>query len=242
MKKRFTDCDKWRDPWFRRLSARAKLAWQWLLDNCDAAGVIDADWELASFQIGEEVSESILSELGDRIAVLPSGKLFIEKFVLFQCGALSRSCKAHKPIFESLEKNGLRKALDTLSEGFGKGSMEGPRKRKGKGNRIPFASESDERSENDDRSGPSRPSLETVVEFAKGLPCAEECAKMYHADRSSTNWQKVKGGIQVEIDDWRNDLRIYATHWRAFEHRDKMRDQGKVAKAVDTRPTKTLKL
>ena len=66
MKKRFTDCDKWRDPWFRRLSVQAKLVWLWLLDNCDNAGVIDVDIELAAFQIGEEIKRDALNnELKD---------------------------------------------------------------------------------------------------------------------------------------------------------------------------------
>ena len=52
MAKRFTDNAKWCDPWYRKLSPLNKLAWLYITDNCDAAGVIDLDDELANFQIG----------------------------------------------------------------------------------------------------------------------------------------------------------------------------------------------
>ena len=50
--KRFTETNKWEDPWFRKLKPEMKLLWSWLLDSCDNAGIIDADIELAAFQIG----------------------------------------------------------------------------------------------------------------------------------------------------------------------------------------------
>ena len=53
--KRFVDREIWGKRWFRRLSPEQKLAWKYLCDNCDAAGVIALDEELAEFQIGESV-------------------------------------------------------------------------------------------------------------------------------------------------------------------------------------------
>jgi len=53
--KRFTETEKWRDPWFRKLSAGAKLAFLYIIDNCDNAGVWTADKELADFSIGMEI-------------------------------------------------------------------------------------------------------------------------------------------------------------------------------------------
>ena len=105
--KRFTETQKWEDPWFRRLNPSAKLLWQWLCDNCDHAGVITADLELASFQIGENVDEATLSKLGDRIVMINSEKIAIPKFIQFQYGKLSRLCKPHHPVFVALEKHGL---------------------------------------------------------------------------------------------------------------------------------------
>jgi len=106
--KRFTETAKWGDPWFRKLSPTTKLLWQWLLDNCDGAGIIDIDLELASFHIGYQYPLDTLSELGERVKKLECGKWMIPKFISFQYGALSADCKAHKPAFQSLEKHGLK--------------------------------------------------------------------------------------------------------------------------------------
>lgn len=117
--KRFTETTKWDDPWFRRLSPAAKLLWQWILDHCDGAGVIDTDLELASFQIGMPVSEETRSEIGLRIIKIECGKWHVQKFVAFQYGTLSADCKAHRPVFLSLEKHGLNgypKGIHTLQE------------------------------------------------------------------------------------------------------------------------------
>jgi len=117
--KRFTETQKWEDPWFRRLRPEIKLLWQWILDRCDNAGVIDPDIDLASFQIGYQYPMDTLLEFGERAIKLPCGKWFIPKFIAFQYGQLSTDCKAHKPIFISLEKHGLKgypKGINTLQE------------------------------------------------------------------------------------------------------------------------------
>lgn len=116
--KRFTETQKWDDPWFRRLSPEMKLLWQWLCDRCDNAGVIDPDLELASFHIGYQYPTDTLSHgFGDRLVQLPCGKWFIPKFIEFQYGQISRDCKAHNPIFQSLEKH----QVERVSKGYGKG-------------------------------------------------------------------------------------------------------------------------
>lgn len=105
--KRFTETTKWSDPWFRKLPPASKLLWQWMCDQCDAAGIIDLDLDLASFMIGGELTENDLAMFGDRIRKLPNGKFLIVKFIGFQYGQISASCPAHKPVFRALSGNGL---------------------------------------------------------------------------------------------------------------------------------------
>lgn len=113
--KRFRDTKLWGKAWHRRWPLRLKLLWQYINDNCDAAGVWDPDWELASLQIGESVtatdipalSDGNASDDGDRIIQLPCGKLWSVGFIRFQYGNLSLSCKAHGPVFESMRKHNL---------------------------------------------------------------------------------------------------------------------------------------
>lgn len=105
--KRFTQTERWDDPWFRRLSPSAKLLWCWMCDKCDQAGVIDPDMDLASFQIGAKVGPSHILELGDRASLLSSGKLLLVKFIGFQYGKLSENCKPHAPVFALLSRHKL---------------------------------------------------------------------------------------------------------------------------------------
>ena len=116
--KRFTETQKWEDPWFRKLKPEMKLLWQWLLDRCDNAGVIEPDIELASFQIGYQYPMDTLSEFSERVIQLDCGKHFIPKFIQFQYGQLSKDCKAHKPIFMSLQKHSLNESMIGYPKGI----------------------------------------------------------------------------------------------------------------------------
>lgn len=105
--KRFTETSKWRDPWFSELSSPAKLLWLYLCDICDNAGVIDLSLRIASFDIGATVNEKHLAELKDRVQRLPSGKLWIPKFVGFQYGILTPSAGIHRNVIALLKKHGI---------------------------------------------------------------------------------------------------------------------------------------
>lgn len=105
--KRFTESLKWEDQWFRKLKPEAKLFWFWMLDKCDQAGVLDVDFDLATFQCGVKITPAILTLFERQIQILPTGKLHILRFVQFQYGKLSRACKPHTPVFAALERHGL---------------------------------------------------------------------------------------------------------------------------------------
>ena len=89
------------------LSLEYKALWLWLCDKCDNAGVIEPSLRLASFQIGYQYPIDALSVFGDRIMRIANDKWFLPKFIPFQYGTLSRDCKAHNPVFSSLEKHGI---------------------------------------------------------------------------------------------------------------------------------------
>jgi hypothetical protein len=114
--KRFTATEKWADPWYRKLPPEQKLAWAYLCENCDAAGVIDLDRELADFAIGAAVDwDAFLRAAGDRCEVITKGKIWLTGFINFQYGRLSEDCKAHSPVFASLAKHHI---TERLSKGF----------------------------------------------------------------------------------------------------------------------------
>lgn len=116
MAKRFTETCKWADRWYRALPPYEKLGWQYLLDSCDASGVIDLDRQLGDFQVGTSVDwDSLIKSAGDRIEVIKKGKLYLTGFISFQYGpSLSESCNAHKHVIGLLHRHGLGRVLEGL--------------------------------------------------------------------------------------------------------------------------------
>jgi hypothetical protein len=110
--KRFTETGKWKKKWIRELSPEMKLFWFYLLDNCDHAGIWEVDIELAAFQIGIELDESIiLNTFNRKIVPFKPGKWFIPKFIDYQYGELNKSNRAHLSVIKILTKYGLYKGL-----------------------------------------------------------------------------------------------------------------------------------
>ncbi len=105
--KRFTETEKWRDPWYVSLPPRVKCLWSYFCDTCDHAGVFQIDWGLASYVIGQKVTVKDFDLFGDRIQALPSGRFLIKKYVPFQSGSLTDACPAHKPILKLVSQHGL---------------------------------------------------------------------------------------------------------------------------------------
>jgi len=114
--KRFTETDKWRDSWFRKLPPDQKLAYLHAIDSCDACGVWEADYELAEFMLGCKPNwPALLDALGGRVTVIEGGKWFFTRFIAFQYGELSQACKPHLNVFRCLNGHGL---LKDYSKGF----------------------------------------------------------------------------------------------------------------------------
>lgn len=126
MAKRLTDTTKWDRENFRKLPAKAKLAWSYVTDKCDSSGLWHPDFDLLSFQIGMKITrDEFLEELGHKIVELPNGAWLIPSFIEFQYGLpLNPDCNPHKPVIATLRKYGIGfdKTSLTLPEGFTKGS------------------------------------------------------------------------------------------------------------------------
>lgn len=107
MAKRFTDTNKFDDPWYCELSNEAKVAWEFILAKCDQSGVWEPNFRIAKAYVPGVDWDNVLHEFGDRILVLPDGKWWVKKFIKFQYGKLSKACKPHAPVFAALEKHGI---------------------------------------------------------------------------------------------------------------------------------------
>jgi len=126
---RFTDTEIWTKPWYRKLPPAEKLAWQWLLSECDNVGVINPDFELAEFVIGAPVDWQHLAEnCNGNIEVLECGKWWFVDFVRVQHADLfadyeesgkepSKPCRSYVRL---LQKHGLYERFPELFKAFGK--------------------------------------------------------------------------------------------------------------------------
>lgn len=106
--KRFTDTEKWSDPWFRKLKPAHKLFWLFLTDKCDNCGLWKVDLEIAEIFIGMKIVQSDLSSIFDsRIRDVGNGTWWIPAVIRFQCGVLSDACIPHRKIVSTLKEKGL---------------------------------------------------------------------------------------------------------------------------------------
>lgn len=87
------------------------------------AGVIDMDWELASFSIGEKVCQDDIGLMNGNIIILETGKLFIPRFIEFQYGTIKPDSSVHKGVVKTLIGHGIPfpHPYDTLKIGCAKG-------------------------------------------------------------------------------------------------------------------------
>lgn len=115
MSKRFTDTEKWKIAWFRKLSPKMKCAWSFIVDNCDHAGVWHEDIIMMSNYIGEEIDHLELEKaFKGKIQKFDEDKYFIKDFIDFQYGELNPGNRVHKSVIRKLEKEGLYEQFGTV--------------------------------------------------------------------------------------------------------------------------------
>jgi hypothetical protein len=116
--KRFTDTEKWKDQWFRKLPTKYKAFWFYIVDNCDNSGLWKQDIDLASFQIGEKIdlkdAIKFLNNEKERVKVVNNGEyLLIYTFISFQIGNIYQEKltnlqkNAKKLMLQHIETKGL---------------------------------------------------------------------------------------------------------------------------------------
>jgi hypothetical protein len=216
--KRFTECQKWNDPWFRRLEPELKLLWLWIIDNCDCAGILDPDMDLAAFQIGAtKPLPSPFEAFGARVRKAGE-KLFVTKFVQYQYGdALNPANSAHQGVLKRLEHAGIECPVEILgsTNKQSKSSSKHPES-KGlhRGYQAPQDKDKDkdkeEDKEKDARDDDPKPlcTLKQARSHAPACYLTEAESDHWWHTRHASGWMKgSNGGHPVKISSWQSDMR-----------------------------------
>lgn len=113
MAKRYTDPDKWKDAWFRKLGGKYQLLWLYMLDNCSPAGLWEMDLDDFKFRTNFEITkQEVLEIFSDRLVHARGDLYFIPKFIKYQQPNFYQpSNNAHKSILEQLKYKGLENYL-----------------------------------------------------------------------------------------------------------------------------------
>jgi len=116
MAKRYTDTEKWKDDWFVSLNNDYRIIWQWLLDNCNHAGICKRSIKLLNFMCNTKATEDeLILEMEGRL-IIKDNIWFIPKFLKFQYSTL----KSNKPVIVSIVKElKTNNLLNLIPESFG---------------------------------------------------------------------------------------------------------------------------
>lgn len=112
MAKRFTDRNKWTDPFLRGLQGPYKLLWLYLKDECDHAGIWAVDMEVAAIRIGcQDITlDAAMRLFKGKIIIIDNGnKWFLPEFIEEQYGELNPQNRVHDSVLKLLKKYGLEK-------------------------------------------------------------------------------------------------------------------------------------
>jgi hypothetical protein len=107
--KRFTDTNKWDDPWFSRLDLKHKMLWIYICDHVDHAGVWDPNQTHAEYFIGHKLNwDEVMVIFDSKIRLLNNGRWWLPSFIGFQFGTkLNGDTNLHRSIIALLQKHGL---------------------------------------------------------------------------------------------------------------------------------------
>jgi len=110
MAKRFHDSGLWNEDWYIDLSTNYKLFYQYIIDNCDHAGIWKPNTKHFEFILGSSCPlKGFLNNINldkERMMKLANGRYFICGFIPFQYGSvLNLNNRVHLSICNALILN-----------------------------------------------------------------------------------------------------------------------------------------
>ncbi len=111
MAKRFTDSQKWNDDWYISLTNDYKVIWQWLLDNCNHAGICKRSMSLLNLMCKTNIQEKELVKIMEGRIIIINNNWFIPKFLKFQYSTLLSAKPAIVSVVKELFSNDCIKLI-----------------------------------------------------------------------------------------------------------------------------------
>lgn len=146
MSKRFCDTEIWQKDWFLNLTDTQKLLTKFVFDNCDCAGIYEISWKMLKVFFNSEITKKDFEAI-KQVKFIDDNTVFIEDFILFQCGIsslkdLNPNNNAHKGIIKRLEKLGANKGLTRGSCGAHSAAQEKEEEKEKDNNNLSFLASS----------------------------------------------------------------------------------------------------
>jgi hypothetical protein len=112
MAKRFTDSEKYKDPWFRKLTPKLKMLFIFMCDDCNHAGIWKENFAIFEFLFNQKVDDSDIDGFGGKVIRINQETYYIKGFVKFQYGTLYENNSAHLGVIKQL----IAYNLDSLEQ------------------------------------------------------------------------------------------------------------------------------
>ena len=107
MAKRFSDTEKYKDPWFRNLKPSLKTLFLFMCDDCNHAGVWKENFKIFELMFEYIVTHKDLKGFGDKVVRIDEDTYLLVNFIRFQYGKLNVANKAHLGVVRALEYVGV---------------------------------------------------------------------------------------------------------------------------------------
>lgn len=107
---RITDTDKWKDAWFCTLSPKSKLLFIYLYENCNAAGILEMNYDLMKVLLNFDSNKDVITHLGKiKRCFIPNKsktKIWVKNYLFHQNKLpLDKGNIHHREIILMIEKN-----------------------------------------------------------------------------------------------------------------------------------------
>lgn len=239
--KRFSETEKWRDPWFRSLKPSQKLLFLFIVDNCNNAGFWEEDKDYACYATGMNVEEYEGAVKGlARGLIGASGWYWVKNFLKHQKNdTINPENRAHVQILKLLAEQSQRFNASECFRGFlapykGLLSPLGIGKGKGKG----IGKKEGEIQEGKDEKAP--PKMDGFEEFWSSYPKKKakgDAEKAWREKGCFTKLDQILTAIKRarSSPDWKKDNGQFIPHPATWLNRKGWEDDI----AIPSRPKQT---